>query len=224
MWSRNQIRQKSAIGKQIPLLLKRGQILDPTGMKLWLVVTVWLTNASKFLLSLTHHLWYMASKTCVLLDTLLFYQCFDDVWTTIWWIVQIQCAVFQNKKSFNKERIPTKLSTLHSNFCEVESDYFESHCIVDLEKILVCCHDHAHPPHPLAVAMAAPPVSWTCTSRLCKCCEDLCKNLGMNGAYHQMLSCTGSGDVVERKWGKRGGVLKCCKTSTLELHRVWGGH
>ena len=106
----------------------------------------------------------MASKT--LLNTLLFYQCFDDVWTTIWWIVQIQCAVFQNKKSFNKERIPTKLSTLHSNFCEVESDYFESHCIVDLEKILVCCHDHAHPPHPLAVAMVAPPVSWTCTSRL----------------------------------------------------------
>ena len=173
---------------------------------------------------MTHHLWYMASKTCVLLDTLLFYQCFDDVWTTIWWIVQIQCAVFQNKKSFNKERIPTKLSTLHSNFCEVESDYFESHCIVDLEKILVCCHDHAHPPHPLAVAMVALPVSWTCTSRLCKRCEDLCKNLGMNGAYHQMLSCTGSGDVVERKWGKRGGVLKCGKTSTLELHRVWGGH
>ena len=52
---------------------------------------------------------------------MLWWTHFGDVWTTIWWIVQIQCAVFQNEKSFNKTRIPKKLFTLHSTFCVVLS-------------------------------------------------------------------------------------------------------
>ena len=44
---------------------------------------------------------------------MLWWTCFDDVWTTIWWIVQIQCAVFQNEKSLNKERIPDEANWSH---------------------------------------------------------------------------------------------------------------
>ena len=40
----------------------------------------------------------------------------------------------------------------------------------------------------------------------------------------QKIYRTGSGDVAKRMWGVRGEVHKCSKTSTFELHRVWGGH
>ena len=169
---------------------------------------------------MTHHLWYMASKISVLLNTLLFYQCFDDIWTTIWCIVQI-CAVFQNESCeiVIKQRILQKKRGIH---CSQIFTFF----VVAESGWTGVFYRLGMLPRP-----RTPSPSACCGNGCNPCVMDLHQQVGTKcGIFcvktwdRQKIYRTGSGDVGKRKWGVRGEVHKCSKTSTFELHRVWGGH
>ena len=165
---------------------------------------------------MTHHLWYMASKIRELLNTLLFYLCFDDVWTTIRWIVQnsdVCCVSEQELWNVSIKRESDVLSLirlLRGNWTERSP----------------LSWDVTTPSHPLPLRLL-----WQWLHPLCHGLAPTgCMKSGMCAETWQwlnilpILSWTGSGNVGKGKFGKRGEMFNFRKTSTLGLHGVWGGH